>query len=186
MSSSLANIMTARALGVSSRRRMALSNWPGVGSLGILWDWAMHTAPVREGGDEEKWGEWRGNTSGCRGEERKWERFGNGQIGMDKCVEIRSERWTDRGDRERSHGGRETEHTLWLFRREGLNGPFLLIVWLICDHFFCLQTFPFSAGGSRWYTDCCWANEPIHSKETSQKVKAKSHLRIVNKSQQTD
>ena len=33
---------------------MALSNWPGVGSLGILWDWAMHTAPVTEGGDEER------------------------------------------------------------------------------------------------------------------------------------
>lgn len=45
MSSSLANMMTALALEVSSRRLMILSNSPGLGSLGIFKDWAMHTPP---------------------------------------------------------------------------------------------------------------------------------------------
>lgn len=46
MSSSLANMMTALALDVSSRRLMILSNSPARGSLGIFRDWAMHTPPA--------------------------------------------------------------------------------------------------------------------------------------------
>lgn len=46
ISSSLANMMTALALDVSSRRRMILSNSPARGSLGIFKDWAMHTPPA--------------------------------------------------------------------------------------------------------------------------------------------
>lgn len=48
MSSSLANMMTALALEVSSRRLMILSNSPGLGSLGIFKDWAIHTPPGTE------------------------------------------------------------------------------------------------------------------------------------------
>ena len=48
MSSSFANMMTARALGVSSRRRTILSNSPGLGSRGIFRDWAIQTPPERE------------------------------------------------------------------------------------------------------------------------------------------
>lgn len=46
MSSSLANIITARALGVSSRRLIIFSNSPGLGSRGIFCDWAMQTPPI--------------------------------------------------------------------------------------------------------------------------------------------
>lgn len=48
MSSSLANMMMALALEVSSRRLMILSNSPGLGSLGIFKDWAIHTPPGTE------------------------------------------------------------------------------------------------------------------------------------------
>lgn len=50
MSSSLANMMTALALDVSSRRLMILSNSPARGSLGIFRDWAMHTPPAGQTG----------------------------------------------------------------------------------------------------------------------------------------
>lgn len=46
MSSSLAKMMMALALDVSSRRLMILSNSPVLGSRGIFTDWAMHTPPV--------------------------------------------------------------------------------------------------------------------------------------------
>lgn len=46
MSSSLAKMMTALAFDVSRSRRMILSNSPGLGSRGILTDWAMHTPPA--------------------------------------------------------------------------------------------------------------------------------------------
>ncbi|TNN57437.1 hypothetical protein EYF80_032345 [Liparis tanakae] len=49
MSSSLANMMTALALEVSSRRLMILSNSPDLGSLGIFKDWAIHTPPGTQG-----------------------------------------------------------------------------------------------------------------------------------------
>lgn len=48
MSSSFANMMMALALEVSSRRLMILSNSPGLGSLGIFKDWAIHTPPGTE------------------------------------------------------------------------------------------------------------------------------------------
>lgn len=48
MSSSFANMIMARALGVSSSREMILSNSPGLGSLGIFRDCAMHTPPEGE------------------------------------------------------------------------------------------------------------------------------------------
>lgn len=51
ISSSLANMMTALALEVSSRRLMILSNSPARGSRGIFKDWAMHTPP--EGREKE-------------------------------------------------------------------------------------------------------------------------------------
>lgn len=54
MSSSLANMMTALALEVSSRRLMILSNSPGLGSLGIFKDWAMHTPPGISNKQEKK------------------------------------------------------------------------------------------------------------------------------------
>ena len=46
MSSSLAKMMTALAFDVSRSRRMILSNSPGLGSRGILTDWARHTPPA--------------------------------------------------------------------------------------------------------------------------------------------
>lgn len=46
MSSSFANMMMARAFEVSSSLLMILSNSPGLGSLGIFRDCAMHTPPA--------------------------------------------------------------------------------------------------------------------------------------------
>lgn len=47
----------ALALEVSSRRLMILSNSPGLGSLGIFKDWAIHTPPeTEEGGGKAKGG----------------------------------------------------------------------------------------------------------------------------------
>lgn len=57
MSSSLANMMMALALEVSSRRLMILSNSPGLGSLGIFKDWAIHTPPETEEGGKQKEGQ---------------------------------------------------------------------------------------------------------------------------------
>jgi hypothetical protein len=48
ISSSLANIITALALGVSSRRLIIFSNSPGLGSRGIFCDWAMQTPPIEK------------------------------------------------------------------------------------------------------------------------------------------
>lgn len=48
MSSSLAKMMTPRALEVSISRLMILSNSPGLGSLGIFMDCAIHSPPVSE------------------------------------------------------------------------------------------------------------------------------------------
>lgn len=47
MSSSFANMITARAFGVSNKRLMIFSNSPGLGSRGILSDWAMQTPPEK-------------------------------------------------------------------------------------------------------------------------------------------
>lgn len=47
MSSSFAKMIIARALGVSSKRLMILSNSPGLGSRGIFSDWAMQRPPVK-------------------------------------------------------------------------------------------------------------------------------------------
>lgn len=47
MSSSLANRITALALGLSLSRRTILSNSPVFGSRGIFTDWAIHTLPVK-------------------------------------------------------------------------------------------------------------------------------------------
>lgn len=41
-------MMIALALEVSRRRLMILSNSPGLGSLGIFKDWAIHTPPERK------------------------------------------------------------------------------------------------------------------------------------------
>lgn len=48
MSSSLAKMMTPRALEVSISRLMILSNSPGFGSLGIFIDCAIHRPPNAE------------------------------------------------------------------------------------------------------------------------------------------
>lgn len=57
ISSSFANMMTARAFGVSIRRRMILSNSPGLGSRRTFRDWAIQTPPEgkRETERESDW-----------------------------------------------------------------------------------------------------------------------------------
>lgn len=53
MSSSLAKIMTTRALGFSLSLRIILSNSPDLGSRGIFTDWEMHKPPDWGGGGKQ-------------------------------------------------------------------------------------------------------------------------------------
>lgn len=63
MSSSLAKIMTTRALGFSLSLRIILSNSPDLGSRGIFTDWEMHKPP--DWGGEKTKKQNKNNVSKC-------------------------------------------------------------------------------------------------------------------------